>query len=132
MNNIWTICLKPELSGVTSALVTWICKTPGGSTNAGFLTALYQDALGRPIDANGLANWEQALANGTTRAQVASAIFGSGEYQQDQVQNFYHRLLRRPADRSGLATFTGLLSGGAGDEVVVAQLVESQEYYGEA
>src|SRR5262245_12161852 len=33
----------------------------GGGTNAGFLAALYQDALGRTIDAGGQAAFTQAL-----------------------------------------------------------------------
>jgi len=107
-------------------------QTQGGGTNAGFLNALYQDALGRPVDANGLAAWENALAQSTTRGQVATAIFGSSEYRQDLVQNFYERFLHRPADMGGLATFTNLLASGAPDEALIAQLVESLEYYDEA
>jgi len=107
-------------------------QTQSGSTNAGFLNALYEDALGRTIDPTGLASWEQALASGTTRGQVATALFASTEYRQDLVRSFYQSFLRRRADPTGLATFTNELSGGARDEHVIAPLVESLEYYGEA
>ncbi|HLN31276.1 MAG TPA: DUF4214 domain-containing protein [Gemmataceae bacterium] len=103
--------------------------TDNGGTNAGFLNAIYEDALGRPIDPTGLTAWEQALALGATRGQVAAAIFGSSEYQQYLVQTLYQRFLQRPADAGGLATFANLLASGARDEVVIAQLLESSEYY---
>jgi uncharacterized delta-60 repeat protein len=81
----------------------------GGGTNAGFLAALYQDALNRPIDATGLAGFSQAMSNGMTPGQVAAAIFSSTEYLQDLVGSYYLRFLRRPADTAGLNFFVSLL-----------------------
>ena len=52
-------------------------QTRGGGTNNGFLNALYLDALNRAIDPGGLTTYTQALANGTTTAQVAAAIYSS-------------------------------------------------------
>ena len=43
-----------------------------GSTSDGFLAALYENALDRPLDAVGLAAWDQAFAKGATRAEVAA------------------------------------------------------------
>jgi Domain of unknown function (DUF4214) len=45
------------------------------------------------------------------------------------VQSFYKVYLNRPADPSGLAAFTNLLATGGRDETVIAQLVESAEFY---
>jgi RHS repeat-associated protein len=104
----------------------------GGGTNAGFLGALYQDALGRAIDPTGLSAWQQALTHGTSPAQVATAIFSSPEYQQDLVGSLYQTLLRRPADPGGLLTFSQMLAGGTRDEEVISQLVVSLEYFGKA
>jgi uncharacterized protein (DUF2141 family) len=100
----------------------------GGGTNDGFLTALFQDALGRPIDAGGRASFNQQLAGGTTRGQVAATIFVSTEYRQDLVGGYYLRFLHRPADSAGLANFVSALGNGAKDEDVVAALVGSGEY----
>jgi len=100
-----------------------------GGTNAGFLNALYQDALGRAADPAGLAFWQRALQTGTTRTQVATAIFGSSEYLTDLVQKLYQRFLRRPADSTGLTAFVPPLENGAHDEAVIAALVGSVEYY---
>jgi hypothetical protein len=100
----------------------------GGRTVNGFLTALYQDALNRAVDTSGRSAFDQALANGMSRAQVASIIFSSTEYQQDLVQSDYQRFLRRAADSGGLAGFTAALQQGVRDEQVAAILVGSDEY----
>jgi hypothetical protein len=56
-------------------------------------------------------------------------VLGSPEYQQDLVQDLYLQLLDRPVDPSGLATFTGLLAQGVRDEVVIAVIAGSAEYF---
>jgi PKD repeat protein len=101
----------------------------GGGTNDGFLTALYQDALGRAVDAAGRAAWDQALAAGTTPPQVASAIFASTEYDQDLVQKFYTKYLGRSADPTGLTNFVNGLQTGMHDEDVILSIVTSGEYF---
>jgi hypothetical protein len=103
----------------------------GGGTNDGFLNALYQDALNRPVDPVGRQMFDQALASGTTTAQIAAIIFSSAEYQQDLVQNFYQRFLHRTADGVGLNAFTTALRQGARDADVITQLVVSVEYFTE-
>jgi hypothetical protein len=90
---------------------------------------VYQDALGRAVDATGLASWTAALQKGMTRAQVASAIFGSLEYQQDLAQGLYQQFLSRPADASELSAAVKALQGGARDEAVIADLVDSAEFF---
>jgi hypothetical protein len=100
----------------------------GGGTNDGFLTALFQDALRRPIDASGRAGFDQQLSNGVTRSQVAATIFASTEYRQNLVGGYYLRFLHRPPDSSGLANFLAALGNGAKDEDVIAALVGSGEY----
>jgi hypothetical protein len=102
--------------------------TRGGGTNEGFLEALYEDALVRPVDGSGLATFGQALAIGASRPQVAATIFSSLEYRQDLVAGFYLQLLHRNADNGGLNTFMGLLGTGIRDEDVMATLVGSSEY----
>jgi hypothetical protein len=102
--------------------------TRGGGSYEGFLEALYEDALVRPLDGSGLATFGQALARGIARAQIAATIFTSQEYRQDVVGGFYLKLLHRDADNSGMNTFVGLLSSGIRDEDIVATLVGSGEY----
>jgi hypothetical protein len=102
----------------------------GGGTNDGFLNALYQDALQRPIDATGQSVFSQLLQSGGTRPQVVTVIFTSDEFRQDLVQSFYQRFLRRGADPGGLNAFVGLLRQGKRDEEVIANIVGSDEYLG--
>jgi uncharacterized repeat protein (TIGR01451 family) len=100
-----------------------------GGTNDGFLDALYRDGLGRPVDAGGRATWDQALANGLSRTQVAASIFSSAEYKNDLVNNYYTAYLRRQADPAGLRGWVGQLLGGIRDEQVIADILASDEYF---
>ena len=100
----------------------------GGGTNAGFLNALYQDVLGRPVDATGLAYWSQELANGVSTTQVAAGVLSSEEYLLDLVQNHYQQFLRRPADLEGLVYWYVEYENEVTDEQVIAGIIGSQEY----
>jgi uncharacterized protein (TIGR03118 family) len=104
-------------------------QTRGGRTNDGFVTALYQDAFNRAVDASGRSTFDQALANGFTPAQVATIVFSSAEFQQDLVQSDYQRFLHRAADNGGLSNFTGALQHGARDEQISIAMVGSAEYF---
>jgi hypothetical protein len=118
------------LEQVAAALVTSpeYYQNRGGGTDSGFLTALYQDALNRQVDAGGAASFGQALAGAMTRAQVAAAIFGSAELQQAMVQRDYQYFLHRAADASGLRNWTQALQQGARVEGIAAAIVGSAEY----
>jgi hypothetical protein len=118
------------LEQVAAAIVTSpeYSQNRGGGSDSGFLNALYQDALNRPIDSGGAASFGQALAGNTPRAQVAAAIFASTELQQDIVQRDYQYFLRRAADAAGLANWTQALQHGMRDEQVAAAIAGSAEY----
>src|SRR5262249_51221007 len=90
-------------------------QTRGGGTNNGFLTAPYQDALGRAVDPAGQNSFTQQLpggvtnavatagggtAGGMTTAQVAGQVFASAEFQQGLVKSDYALLLNRAADNA--------------------------------
>jgi uncharacterized protein (TIGR03118 family) len=101
----------------------------GGGTNNGFLDALFHDALGRAVDDGARTYFNQLLDSGDSRDQVATLIFGSGEYLNDFVQARYLALLDRPADAGGQAFFVDQLQHGATDEQVTAMLSASDEYF---
>jgi hypothetical protein len=118
--------------------------TRGGGTNAGFLTALFRDVLGRAIDPVGLIHFAAQLDLGIPRGPVALAVLASVENQLHLVDTFYIRFLGRHADAGGLGLFGGLLirgvrvkqsiytndpSLGVRDEQVAAYLVGSEEYF---
>jgi hypothetical protein len=101
----------------------------GGGTNDGFLSALYQDALGRPADPTGRGVFNQFLAGGGGgTSQVAAVVLGSTEYRQNLVEGYYSRYLHRPADAGGLNGFVAALNQGARDQDVIAAILSSLEY----
>jgi uncharacterized repeat protein (TIGR01451 family) len=124
-----------ESGGTVEQLEALIAGSPeyfqrrGGGTNDGFLNALYQDGLGRVVDAGGRATWDQALASGVSRTQVAAQLFSSLEYDLDLVNNDYAAYLRRPADAAGLNDWVAQLLGGVGSDQVLAGLLASDEYF---
>lgn len=104
--------------------------TRGGGTNEGFLQAVYQDALGRPLDAGGASFFGQLLAQGRSRTEVGLILVTSLEYRQRLVNGFYEQFLRRPADAAGLSFFVAQLQAGVRQETVIATLLASNEYFG--
>ena len=52
----------------------------GALNDSNFVQLLYQNTLHRPADPAGLANWTNALATGTSRAQVVLGFSESAEH----------------------------------------------------
>jgi predicted outer membrane repeat protein len=100
-----------------------------GSTNAGFVTGLYQDVLNRAPDSGGLANFTNALNNGASRAAIASNFYSSGEFMADLVAADYLALLGRKEDPTGAAGFLLALQTGATDQAVAAAILGSAEAF---
>jgi hypothetical protein len=101
----------------------------GGGTTNGYLSALYQDGLGRAIDPTGQSTFSAALAAGATPGQVAAAIFASDEYRQDLIQTDFTAFLHRSVDSFGLTSFLNALRGGATDQDLAAAILGSGEYF---
>ncbi|HEV3082905.1 MAG TPA: DUF4214 domain-containing protein [Gemmataceae bacterium] len=100
----------------------------GGSSNDGFLNALYADVLHRTVDAGGRTSFDQLLGMGVSRIYVANVILTSQEYRQDLVQSYYQRFLHRAADTAGLTGFVSVLQSGGTDNTVIASILSSEEY----
>jgi RHS repeat-associated protein len=83
----------------------------GGGTSSGFLSALYQDVLGRLPDPAGEAGWSQMLQWWSHRT-VAELVVDSPEAQQHLVQGFYQQILHRIADPAGLTAYVTALQHG--------------------
>lgn len=103
--------------------------TQAGGMYDGFLNALYQDALQRPIDSSGLAWWRFALSAGSSRMQVAEQIIASPEYRLHFVQQAYVQLLYHPADIGGLNAWVNLLNAGGSEQFFYAGICASQEFF---
>ena len=106
--------------------------TQGGSTNDGFLNALYQDALGRPIDSFGLHFWELGLDLGLTRNQVSFLVMSSQEYRHDVVVQAYQHLLGRTPSTFEAVNWQTVLNFGGTDQQVYSGIAGSQEYFEKA
>jgi hypothetical protein len=103
-------------------------QTRAGGTNTGFLSALYQDQLGRAVDPMGQAVFTQALAGGVARDQVAMTVSTSAEGRGDLVGNSYLTYLHRDADNAGISAFLPAVSQGLRDGQLIAILLGSAEY----
>ncbi len=100
----------------------------GGGTVSGFLTAAYQDVLGRAPDATGTTDFTTALQNGASRTQVAAVLFASEEFKVNLLQGFYQTYLHRPADASGLSYWVNQMGRGVRDQDVIAAILSSNEF----
>lgn len=88
-----------------------------GGSDAGWLEQLYQDLLGRPLDAAGRGFFLPALQQGSrTRLQVALDLLASTEYRQRVVQGIYRAHLARAATAAEEAFWLQAFRQGATEE----------------
>jgi len=129
----WTAYLYDggTIEGMAQALVGSLeyFQVRGQATDAGFLGALFHDALGRGIGSADLTYFEGLMANGMSASDVAAILFNSDEYHRLRVDALFEQFLGRPADADALRYFGGELDGGATDELVISQLISSDEYF---
>ena len=88
-----------------------------------FLDTLYLAFFDRPADSGGKSNWESAIDNGTTRAEVLEGFIGSLEFAnltnsygilakhpvEEFVTRFYQQCLNREPDLGGLTDWVAQL-----------------------
>jgi exo-beta-1,3-glucanase (GH17 family) len=106
----------------------------GGGTDEGFLAALYQDALQRPVDPLGWASWGPLLALGQAlpipalmRDGIARLVLASPEYQADQLEHYYQAFLGRPPEQPALGGWEQAIHLGVRDELIIACIEASAE-----
>jgi len=99
---------------------------------AGYLTALYHDILGRPIDPVGRDASLQALALGASPSQVAGVILVSPEANRLLIEGVYQQFLGRAASPSDSQDWLGFLSSGHDDTALLNGVLVSQEYFNRA
>jgi hypothetical protein len=110
---------------VTSA--EYHARHPG---SVAYVSALYQDLLGRAADATGLANWVNQLAGGLTSQQLVQTLQTSAEGWQQAIQATYSGFLHRAADGGGDAFWLAqLLAGRATLSAMTAAILSSGEYF---
>lgn len=98
-------------------------------SNDAFVTALYQDALGRSADAGGRSHFLARLQSGASRGDVIGDLLASEERSRLIVQAAYTQTLNRAADSSGLNFFSAKIrTGQLGSSTLLAELFASDEY----
>jgi hypothetical protein len=100
-----------------------------GGTDAGFLEGVYHDALGRDIESLMLAARSAQLAGGASRFAEAMQILTSAEAIADRVEANYRLYMGRDVDAMGLADGSHALLSGMRDEIFLANLMGSDEYF---
>jgi thermitase len=81
-----------------------------GGTNAGYVSSLYQNLLGRPADAAGFALYAGLLNNGqAARGDIAAAILASPEGKQAKVASWYQQGLQRTDTLAALKSDAGVI-----------------------
>jgi hypothetical protein len=96
--------------------------------NERFVGQLYEDLLGRSVDAAGMSTFADTLNQGHDRSQVYVGIVGSAEFRAHVVEGLFTQYLNRPADPAGLSTFEGLLASGSSMEHIKSLILGSEEY----
>ena len=104
----------------------------GGGTDAGFIKAVFEDALKREPDAGALAFYGQELAAGMTHVEFATQILNSIEFETRTINNLYQRYLGRAPDPAGLQAFLFNYSQGYGTETNTETLLDTPEFYNKA
>jgi hypothetical protein len=100
-----------------------------GGLGEGWVTAIYQDLLGRTPSQAELAGWTQALAGGMAPYQVAFAFTAGAEHEGQVVKADFQKYLGRAPSAAESAGWTSTLLQGAGNENLIANLVGSIEYF---
>lgn len=104
--------------------------TNGTGNNSLWLNQVYLDLLGRPRDAASSQGYLTGLGNGTlTRLGVATSILNSIEYKNRLITSYFTQFLGRTPTPGELSLYVGLLSSGRTDESIIAQLLDSNEYF---
>ena len=100
--------------------------TISGGTDAGYVTQLYQDLLGRAPSDRDIAYWTSQLQQ-VGRFGVVWSIFNSGESLNRRIDRLYQELFGRAADANGLAFWAPILLASDDNSLRLA-LVQSSEY----
>jgi hypothetical protein len=131
------VTLTPNnTTNYTSATATQTLTVTPASGQA-FLQKLFQDVLGREIDAGELSGFSAAMAGGESRAEVLGDLLGSAEYSRRQIDpaiRLYFAALARLPDYAGLRDCSNALHDGvftlAGAADQLAGSAEFLQHYG--
>ena len=100
------------------------------SSNTSFISALYVDLLGRPVDNATLTNWDHALQNGMSRDTLIRIILTSDEMFLKIIDENYQNILHRTANPGEeQAWLISLKNGTVSPGNLTEQILASLEFY---
>jgi hypothetical protein len=105
----------------------YIDKHAGGVWH--YLDAVYQDALGRSLDAAGQTYWTGLLNSSISATDVAHQILTSEEGVRARVGELYQQFLERSPDEDGMRYFAGRIAQGASNAELLQAILASDEYF---
>lgn len=131
LNNTATVNASNEPSFEDNAQASASIGVQSGQSNseALYVQAAFEAALGRSPDPASLAGFVNALNNGMSPTTFAMTLTHSTEYYNDVVDRAYEQYLGRTADAVGLQYWSRQLAAGMTDEQLEAQFIGSSEYY---
>ncbi|HEV3022143.1 MAG TPA: DUF4214 domain-containing protein, partial [Pirellulales bacterium] len=113
-----------------------------GRSNSGFVNALYHDLLGRSGESAGMVYWQNLLAGGASKHDVALGFVISTEFHGLQIDDpqarfaaepgWYQTYLHRHGDPGGTSFFVGQLAAGNSAQTVQLELLATAEYVNRA
>jgi hypothetical protein len=133
--NAWVTALRLGMreEDVVTAFLTSPEYQAAHGTSASFVNGLYEGVLGRAADPAGQAQWEGALAAGTSRAALVRAFIESQEAQRRALDGFYAAYFHRASGQAEEAGWLGVLDRGTASLGAVAvAFLASGEYAADA
>ncbi|HEV8059865.1 MAG TPA: DUF4214 domain-containing protein, partial [Gemmataceae bacterium] len=106
--------------------------TLNGGTAATFVTAVYNELLGRNPDPAGGAAWVNLLNAGASTESVVTGVLLSAESATLTTDEFFADFLGRQPDTVGQSNFVNALMSGVSNEYIILFIVSSQEFYNDA
>ncbi|MFO0825009.1 MAG: DUF4214 domain-containing protein [Gemmataceae bacterium] len=103
-----------------------------GGTNADFLSAVYLNALARPIDPTGARGFGNDLLHGKSRVDVARELLSTDASHKAAVDQLYLEFLGRHAEAAGADHWANLMRQGMSLQGVIAGIVSSPEFIARA
>jgi hypothetical protein len=107
----------------------------GSLNNTNFVTAIYNNVLGRPPDSGGLSYWVGQLNNGAiTRGGLVLAFSESAEHRARAanrvfVTQMYVGMLGRAPEAGGFNFWVGVLDGGGSRLGIIQGFFGAPEYH---
>jgi hypothetical protein len=114
----------------TRFLISAEFSAAAGGTDAGWVTSLYQEVLGRAATPAEVSTWTGRLDAGMTRTTVATRFLVSTEHLTTVVDRYYVELLGRSIDPVGRSTWVTAIQNGSRVETIIGRIIASAEYYG--